>query len=203
MGNAYGKKWNDKLIENAIWDVVSEGKLTSFPTHKQMDEITGSRALSNAVSKNGGTNHWAEKLGLDTKPCESKFGEEYELKCKEYIEGLGYRCQKAPVRYPYDLLVQKNIKADVKCGKLYKGEAGDYYTFNLEKKMPTCDIFVCYCLDGDEVKKTYVIPANVLSGKTQLSIGKGSSKYDIYLNQWRILDEYSEFYFNLDRMWGN
>ena len=197
MGCAHGIKWNDLLIESAIADVMKKGKIETFPTHKQMNEITGSAALSNAVSRCGGSNYWAEKLGLDTKPCESKFGEEYELKCKEYIEGLGYRCQKAPVRYPYDLLVQKNIKADVKCGKLYKGETGEYYTFNLEKKLPTCDIFVCYCLEEGEVKKTYVIPASVLSGKTQLSVGKFKSKYDVYSDAWGMFGCFDRFYMGI------
>ena len=197
MGYAHGKKWDDALIENSIIDVMNKAKINTFPTHKIMNGITGSYALSVAVSKHGGTNYWAEKLGLEIKPCESKFGEEYELKCMGYIKDLGYQCKKAPVRYPYDLLVEKNIKTDVKCGKLYKGDNGEYYTFNLEKKMPTCDIFVCYCLEEDEVKKTYIIPASVLSGKTQLAVGKFKSKYDRYSDAWNIFGCFDEFYMGI------
>ena len=194
MGYSHGTKWSDALIENGIIEVKNKAKIETFPTHKQMNEITGSKALTNAVSRHGGTRYWADRLGLEIKPSESKMGEEYELKCMAYVKELGYGCEKAPVRYPYDLLIEKSIKTDVKCGKLYKGDTGEYYTFNLEKKMPTCDIFVCYCLDEEEVKKTYVIPASVLSGKTQLAVGKFKSKYDVYSEAWNILESFDNFY---------
>ena len=193
MGYTHGKKWNDELIEKSIFKVVNDAKLNAFPTHKQMDEVTGSKALSNAVSKHGGTNYWAEKLGLEIKPCESKFGEEFELKTMEYIKHMGYLCKKTPVRYPYDILVENNIKVDVKCSNLVQGRQGEYYTFNLEKTMPTCDIFVCFCIT-DELPRIYVIPSIVLSGKSQLSVGKNTSKYDKYLDQWVYFRRYDEFY---------
>ena len=193
MGYAHGIKWDDALIENGIIAVMNKSKIKTFPTHKQMDELTGSMALSNAVSKHGGTHYWAKKLGLDTKPCESKFGEEYELKVMDYIKHFGYRCEKTPVRYPYDLLVENNIKVDIKCSNLYHGKQGEFYTFNLEKTMPTCDIFVCICLTG-ALPRTYVIPSSVLSGKTQLSIGKETSIYDKYISQWVYFRKFNEFY---------
>lgn len=199
MGYAHGIRWNEELIENTINDVIDKAKIRTFPTHKQMDEITGSMALTNAVSRHGGTRYWAERLGLDIKPSESKLGEEYELKCMEQIKHFGYRCEKMPVRYPYDLLVENNIKVDVKCGNLYKGAAGEYYTFNLEKKKPTCDIFVCYCIDGNEIKRVMVIPSCELSGKTQLSVGKNKSMYDKYIEGWKYLRLYDEFYSGLRR----
>ena len=194
MGYAFGTRWSDDLIESTLNDVVKKAKLTTFPTHAQMTEITGSTALTGAVSRYGGTHYWADRLGLEIKPCESKMGEEYELKCMAFIKSLGYGCEKTPPRYPYDLLVENNIKVDVKSGNLYKGEQSEYYTFNLEKPMPTCDIFVCNCLEGSEIKKTYVIPSSVLTGKTQLSIGKIKSKYDPYLTAWDVLKTYDKFY---------
>ena len=92
MGYAHGIKWDDDLLENSIVEVMNKAKINTFPTHKQMNEITGSMALSNAISKHGGTRYWAERLGLEMKPSESKMGEEYELKVMEYIKSLGYRC---------------------------------------------------------------------------------------------------------------
>ena len=197
MGYAHGTCWDEKLIESTLNDVIKKAKINTFPTHKQMNEVTGSMALTNAVSRHGGTRYWADKLGLEIKPSESRLGEEYELKCMEKVQHLGYRCEKTPVRYPYDLLVQSNIKVDVKCGNLYKGVQGDYYTFNLEKKKPTCDIFVCYCIENDEIKKVLVIPSCELSGKTQLSVGKNSSVYDRYIDMWDYFHLYDEFYFSL------
>jgi hypothetical protein len=197
MGYSHGISWNEKLIEKTLIGIVEKNKLKTFPTHKQMNEITGSMALTNAVSRHGGTRYWANKLGLEIKPCESKLGEDYEFKCMEFIKHLGYRCEKMPVRYPYDLLVENNIKVDVKCGNLYKGAAGEYYTFNLEKKKPTCDLFVCFCLNNDRVEKVFVIPSCELSGKTQLSVGKIKSTYDKYIEEWDYLHLYDVFYDSL------
>lgn len=194
MGYAHGKKWNVDLIECAIKYVMRKAKISTFPTHSQMTTITGNTALANAVSKNGGSHYWSEKLGLEIKPCESKFGEEFELKCMNQLKHYGYRCEKMPVRYPYDLLVENNVKTEIKCGNLFHGKTGDYYTFNLGKQKPTCDIFVCYCLENNEIRKIYIIPSSVLSGKTQLAIGKYSSIYDSYFYAWSYFQEYADFY---------
>lgn len=190
MGYAHGFRWDETLIERAIKDVVEKAKIDCFPTHSLIKSVTGNCALTNAISKNGGSGYWAKKLGLEIKKCESRLGEEYELYCQKAIENLGFKCEKTPVRYPYDLLVEDGVKVDVKCGKLYHGKQGDYYTFNLEKSKPTCDLFVCFCVDNDVVQKFYVIPSFVLSGKTQLSIGKIGSKYTRYLLNWDCLQKY-------------
>lgn len=194
MGHSHGIQWTDDLIEQGIKEVMQKTKIDTFPSHSLMNEITGSSALSCVISKRGGTRYWADKLGLEVKPCESRFGEEYELECMKTLKHLGYRCEKMPVRYPYDLLAENGIKVEVKCGNIYHGSNGDFYTFNLEKSKPTCDIFVCYCLDGDEVRKIYVIPSRVLNGNTQLSIGKHKSKYDKFLDKWNCFQSYADFY---------
>lgn len=194
MGYAHGTQWNANLIEKGIKDVVEKAKINYFPTHSVIKEITGSYALSNAIRRHGGTRYWAEKLGFEIKPSESKFGEEYELECMKVLKHFGYRCEKTPVRYPYDLLVENNIKVDVKCSNPYHGKTGDFYTFNLEKSKPTCDIFVCYCLEDDVITRVYIIPASALSGNTQLSIGKYTSKYDPYIDKWNYFQKYADFY---------
>ena len=194
MANKYTVKWSDNNIENAILEVVRKAKITSFPTHSQMQEITGSEALSNAVSKHGGSRYWSKRLGLEMKKCESKVGFDFECECLHYLVSLGYDCELTIARYPYDLLANRNIKVDVKCSNLYHAKSGDFYTFNLEKKMPTCDVFVCYCVSEYDIEKTYVIPSCILSGITQLSIGKKNSKYDKYIDKWDIFARYDEFY---------
>jgi hypothetical protein len=197
MGYTHGNKWNDKNIAQAIIGVMQTAKITSFPSQSLMKEVTGNVGLSNAISRHGGTKYWADKLGLDMKPCESKIGFEYECECLNHLTALGYDCELTKARYPYDLIVNRNIKIDVKCSNLY--ESGKYYTFNLEKAMPTCDVFVCYCISNDEIKKAYVIPSCVLSGITQLSIGKTHSKYDKYISNWSVIDRYDEFYKRLTK----
>lgn len=193
MGYAHGIRWTNEKIENAIKDVMKIAKINSMPTHSQMKDITGNEALSNAVSKHGGSKYWAQRLGIEIKTCESKIGYEFECECMSNLISNGYDCELTKARYPYDLLVNRNIKIDVKCSNLFEGDKGKFYTFNLGKSMPTCDIFVCYCMDKNIIQKVYVIPSCVLSGKTQLSIGQ-KSKYDRYIDSWNVVKIYDSFY---------
>lgn len=193
MGYAHGTQWNADLIEKSIKDVVEKSKTGYFPTHSIIKEVTGNCALTNAIRRHGGTHYWAEKLGLEIKPCESRFGEKFELLCMDKLRELGFKCEKMPVRYPYDILVDDCIKVEVKSGNLYHGKTGDFYTFNLEKVNPTCDIFFCYCLEGNGIDKVYVIPSFILGGKKQLSIGKSRSKYDVFREDWGVFDKYTRF----------
>lgn len=194
MGYAHGIQWDDKKIENGIKEVMKKAKINTMPTHTQMDKITGSMALSNAVSKHGGSKYWADKLGLEIKFCESKLGYDFECECMNKLNSFGYDCELTKARYAYDILANNNIKIDVKCSNLYKNDKVTYYTFNLEKSKPTCDIYVCYCVNDDIVQKVYVIPSCVLSGKTQLTLGVEKSKYDKYINAWSIVSKYDDFY---------
>lgn len=195
MGHSHGIKWSERDIGEEIKAVMKIAKIDTFPTHSLMNEITGSAALSCAVSKNGGTTYWAQKLNVEIKPCESKMGYEFECKCMDFLESeFGYDCELTKARYPYDVIANRNIKIDVKSSHLYNCKSGSFYTFNLEKKNPTCDIFVCYCIDNEGLIRTYVIPSCVLSGITQLSIGSISSKYDKYKDNWQLVHKYDEFY---------
>ena len=189
------KKWNDETIENAIYDVMRTAKINTFPTHSLIKSITGDNALTNAISRHGGTRHWAKKLGIEVKSCESLLGYEYECECMSYLTSqFGYNCELTKARYPYDIIVNRNIKVDVKCSHLCKSKAGNFYTFNLGKPNPTCDIFVCYCLNNNNIENIYIIPSCVVSGSTQLAIGYITSKYDRYIDNWTIFALYDDLY---------
>lgn len=74
-------------------------------------------------------------------------------------------------------------------GRIIKAKGYDYYTFNLEKAKQTCDVYVAVALDAnDNINKIYIIPASVMSGKTQLSIGINSSRYDKYIDRWDLIE---------------
>lgn len=194
MGYSYGTRWTDEKIKDAILEVMKKADIQTMPTHSQIMEVTQNNSLCCAISKHGGTVYWAEKLGLEIKKSESKYGYKYEQHCKEILISKGFECEKMQERYPYDLTANRNIKIDVKAGNLYSCKHGCFYTFNLEKRNPTCDIFVCFCIDGEEIVKTYVIPSCVLQGIKQLTVGQKNSKYDKYKDNWSVLERYDEFY---------
>lgn len=194
MGYSHGVRWTEDKIINEIHKIMDKLEIDTMPTKTQMDKYTGSYALSNAITKRGGTYKYADILGLEVKSSESNLGEKYELICLEHINKLGMKCEKMQRRYPYDLLVCDIVKIDVKASNIFSNSSSDYHTFNIEKIYQTCDIFVCYCLDNNgDICKTYVIPSSILNGKTQLSIGIISSKYDRFIDRWDLIYEYTKF----------
>lgn len=194
MGYAHGKKWSDETIEAEILNVKNALNIDRMPTRSEIEVITNNSALTNKISKTGGTRLWAKKLGLVLKDSETKLGQEWELCVKETLENMGYEVEKMTTKHPYDLLVNNNIKVDVKVSRYYKKDNFKFHTFNLEKKYHNCDIFICIGIDdSDDIVKTLVIPSKYLIGKKQLSAGV-CSRYDKFNNAWHYIEKYSEFY---------
>lgn len=189
MGYSHGKQWNESSIEKAIFEVINILEADGYmPSADKIDEVIHNSSLSNAIAKRGGFRFWAKKLGLKMKDSETKFGKTYEERCFSTLTNLGYDCQYTSTKYPYDILAN-DVKIDVKSGTLYDCGHGRFFTFNLAKSKPTCDVYVCYCIEENETKKTYIIPSCVLSGKTQLSIGEVKSKYDKFVDNWEVIKD--------------
>ena len=196
MGYTHGTKWDFTTIKDTLNFLVNKFALKTFPTVKQLDVLTGNKGLSNALCKRGGMYYWATIINLPMKKSETNFGKEYEEKCFNKLSSIGYKVEQMSTKFPYDLTANKHIKIDVKVGRLYTNpKIGSFYTFNLEKKNPTCDVFVCYCVNKEyEIDKVYIIPSKVMQGKKQLSLGQNSSIYDNYKNNWDLLKVYDNFY---------
>lgn len=169
-----------------------------FPTHSEMIEYYGNKSLTNKISKSGGTKYWAELLGYEVKDCESEFGDYFErYAIQDILNNTKLNSFKNKVGYPYDVTTNKHIKVDVKSSTIIENNNGyKHHSFNLEKKQPTCDIYILYCVDDEnEVYKTYVIPSCHVYGQTQIGISAfGNSKWDKYRNKWDIFTIYNEFY---------
>lgn len=199
MGYSHGRRWTDEDTKNAILRVVEYIGINTFPTRREIKNFYGNSSLTSHISKSGGTREWAEKLNLPIKQCESELGNDYELfAIKEIQSHVGLAVRQTKPRYPYDLLVDESIKVDVKVSYPFLNNSGSYAnTFNLEKKDPTCDLFIFYCLDLDgEIFKTLIIPSCITSGKTQIGVGR-DSKWDYYRDKWEYFIEYSVFVNNL------
>ena len=181
--------WDDLEITNRINEVRHAMVLDRMPSRAEVEAYYGNTGLVNAIAKHGGFYHWAKKLELKVKECETQLGYECEMLVKGLLEEQGYVCEKTSARHPYDLLVNGCVKIDVKVARISRNHNTDYYSFSLAKPMQTCDVYVAVCLDdNDEVKKLYVIPAHIMTGKTQLALGIKRSKYDEYIEKWDIID---------------
>ncbi|QIB56539.1 hypothetical protein [Blautia producta] len=196
MSYTHGRRWTEEIISESILNIVSSCGMNTFPTHSEMEEFYGNKALCVKISRTGGTRYWAERLHLPIKKCESEFGNDYELKAMDDIwKETGMHSRQTKPRYPYDLVVNNWIKVDVKVSKqIYTNCHTWQNSFNLEKKDPTCDIFILYCLDknGTFIKKL-IIPSCVLTGQTQVGVGN-NSKWNKYEENWNTFWKYYEFY---------
>lgn len=188
--NGKGKKWSDQAIINEIINVTKILNIKYMPSKSEMDLALGNSALSNAINKRGGFKVWANKVNLKMKSSDTKLGDEWEYKIKNVLEEMGYKVDKMSTRHPYDLLINDNIKIDIKVSNLTKY---NYFTFNLSKPYHNCDIFICVCVDENEILKTLIIPSKILMGIKQLSVGI-NSEYDYYNNKYDYIKQYNDFY---------
>lgn len=195
MNQNLRKPWDEEKIEKELLNMVEKTNQKTFPTHSEMKDFFGDYKLSNAVRRHGGTKYWADKLGMECKQCESEFGYKFEEFCKtQILEKCDLDSELCPVKHPYDILVEKCGKVDVKVSVPFENYGkSKYYSFNLEKNEQTCDFYVFYCLLNGEINKTYIVPSFVMSGKTQFSIGINLSKYDVFLNRWDLIKDFVEF----------
>ncbi len=162
-----------------------------MPTSVEIKKVTKNSCLINAIRRHGGFLYWSINIGVEQSECTTRTGLEGELKIKKFLERKGYKVEKMSVKHPYDLLVNDDIKIDVKFSNKYKGKCGEYFTFNLEKSSPTCDLYIFICHE-DGVKKTLIIPSKLLH-QTQISVSD-KSKYDIYKDRWDYIEQYDKFY---------
>ena len=200
MGYTHGRKWQDGDVEKEIMMVVNHLGINRFPTKKEIEDFYGNKSLSNKISKGNGSRYYASLLGLQMTKSESEFGNFYEEYAIDDIsKNTGFLSVHMKPRYPYDLLTNGNIKVDVKTSRILdrKNSAFPYYSFNLEKREPTCDLFIFYCLDKEcDINRTMIMPSCIISGKTQIGMG-GLSKWEAYEDKWDYFEKYNEFYLDI------
>lgn len=189
-------KWTNIKIEKEIKNVMNTLNISRMPSASEIKNVTNSNGLGIKITRTGGFKFWANKLNLKVKDSETNLGNEYEVLIKEILEGKGYIVENMTTKHPYDLLLNNNIKVDVKVSRYYNPSTNTfkYHTFNLEKKHHNCDIFICIGLnESDEIEKLLIIPSKYVMGIKQLSIGV-NSKYDKFENRWGYIEKYSYFY---------
>ena len=193
-------RWTDDAIKEALQYMISKTGQNTLPTYEEIRQFYGNYKLTNAMRRTGGPARWAKELGMEIKDSESRLGFNYEDYFIDEMVKSGHICTHVNIlkdAYPYDVLVDNAVKVDVKVSRKF-GNYGSspYYTFNLEKKNQTCDVYACYCIEEDKdnnayVSKFYTIPASVLSGKRQLSIGMGPGKYTEFMNNYEPIERMS------------
>lgn len=188
-------KWTMVRIENELVNYVKENKLQRMPSKPELIN-SGRSDLGNILTRRNGMEWWSNKVGLPLKKSETTIGNKYERQIEKTLVKRGYSVREMTVGHPYDLLVNENVKIDVKVSS--PGRISDWrcHTFRPSKANPTCDLYVCVAIDEvGETEKIFVIPSN-FAKVTTLCIG-GESKYNKFIGRWDFIDEYTKFYDSL------
>ena len=196
MGYTHGHRWTDEKIKQAVNKVVIAYELDRMPSQTECIGYYGNYSLANAVARRpGGWYGLAKELGLPIKKSETYFGKTQEGIVCEMLISKGFEVERMPQNFPYDILVDNSVKIDVKASHLYHGKQGNFFTFNLEKKYATCDIYVLLTLDkNDNIINTFIVPSKFVIKNTQISIGEYASKYHQYRDRWDYISNLSEYF---------
>jgi len=164
-----------------------------MPTRTEIKNFYGNDALTNKITKTYGYYGWAKKLHLPIKQNDTLTGKIAERKASTILNKHGYETLQMPQNHPFDLLINNYVKIDVKVSNLYHGEHGNFYSFALRKKYPSCDIYFLIAQKAEADSKIYILPSkNAI--QLQISIGEHKSIYDKYLNRYDIIDQYLKLY---------
>ena len=168
MGYSHGKCWTQESISKAVHDVMKVLEIDRMPSNQECHKVLGDSSLSNAIAKRGGFYALAKELNLPIKKSETLLGKRMEALAYEMLKSRGFNPVQMSVRFPYDILVD-GIKIDVKASHLYRGKVGNFYTFNLEKKYATCDIYILITLtEENEVLDVFIVPSKFVAQNSHI-----------------------------------
>jgi len=146
-----------------------------MPTNQYLLE-TGQGDLSNQIAKKGGFFKWADRLGLSRAPSASDTGWDGEKRVQKILESAGFQVERSiAVKWPFDLLVNKVLRIDVKSANfaVYGACKGWFYRIG---KMPQADLMALHQLDTGE---TYWIPWHIIP-HSNVTISKDGGKWARY-----------------------
>lgn len=167
------KTWTEAMIAERIMENYRNTGL--MPTNQYLVS-TGQGDLANQISKKGGFFKWADRLCLSRSPSDSDTGWDGEKKVQTILESAGFQVERSiAVKWPFDLLVNKVLRIDVKSANFaaYGACKGWFYRIG---KAPQADLMALHQLDTGE---TYWIPWNLIP-HSNVTISKDGGKWARY-----------------------
>lgn len=193
MGYTHGRKWTDEAVKEDVMEVVNFFGLKRMPSRVELNDFYGNSALTNRIMKTGGLYKLAKELGLPMKESNTNYGKQYEYEAKRMLEDKGYKVEKMSQNFPYDLLLNNNVKIDVKVSRIYETKEGyKFYSYRIGHRHSKCDIYMFIAINGDK-EKIYIIPSKEIFNNLQVSIGI-NSKYEKFVDRYDYIDKYLDFY---------
>lgn len=110
---------------------------------------------------------------------------------------LGIFSQKLPSIFDHDILVEKNLRIEIKTSTLIseKPYKREYWAFRNQVKNRKCDFYCFVCLDKDFIpSKIFIVPSDIILNRELISIPKifkklSHNKFSLkdYENKWKFL----------------
>ena len=189
-------KWTENTIAREILNIANQFDPPKMPTLKETREMYENSGLACAISKTGGFEYWANKLGLPQGYSETKVGAQAEKEIAAELKDRGYSVELTSTKHPYDVLVDGCVKIDVKAANTTMIRGCPVHAYRLAKRQHTCDFYIFREIDGGA---TYIVPAHLCNGQVQVEMGIGSKKYEPYKEAWDLIGKASRFYRGMDR----
>ncbi|UUV25969.1 MULTISPECIES: hypothetical protein [Lysinibacillus] len=178
----------EEEIIRGIKQVQEILKINCMPTYSQIrTTLENGCSITGLISKGNGYRYYANLLNLDLQTSETNFGIDYEFKTLDMLLNKGFEVEKMSVKHPYDLLVNKETKIDVKTSNLHNTKTGSFFKFNIWSKKHNCDYYIAHCVLDEEIFKTLIIPSKELRSYN-FSVGM-RSKYDVYKDKWDLIKQ--------------
>lgn len=191
MGYSHGKHWTQEEILESVKICMEDTGLSRMPSRNELNRYFGNTGITNALRRfPGGYYEIAKILDVRMKESETQFGRSGEELAIDLLKAHGFEVERMSTRYAYDLYVNGSVKVDVKTARLSKTSGtAFYYSFNLEKRFPTCDIYflIARNKDGESI---YIVPASI--NQTQIEIGEKKTKYIKYQDRYDIIADMSK-----------
>lgn len=190
MGHAFGEHWTQEKILQSVKDCMDATGLTRMPSRSELSGYYGNNKVTNAIKRfPGGYYKVAELLKIEMKKSETQFGKYGEELAIKLLEEHGFSVERMTTRYVYDLYVNGSVKVDVKTARPSRANKSFCYSFNLEKRFPTCDVY--FLIAKNEKKENiYIVPASI--NQTQIGLGTGTTVYSKYQDRYDIITDMSK-----------
>jgi hypothetical protein len=155
-------RWTEETITSAIVPYIE--KLGRMPTATEL-YATGNTKLAVTIGRLGGYRAWAKKLNVEQKGTETHRAQIIEDQFANWLKSENINGVRQSTRAPFDFLINGHVRVDVKSARAYVYGPPDNrkimgFVFGINKKIPTCDVYVLCGLDSNDVIMwRYFIPA--------------------------------------------
>lgn len=154
-------RWSNELRETQLRAAVRALSLPRMPTASELRTLDGGNALAIQLSRHGGLDAWADRIGLLRADHDSRRGWRWETVVAQLARDRGLEVEERPtVKSPWDLKIRGRT-VDVKSAVPAWVSGGFQWTWRIGKQ-PVVDVVVLVAVGQRPRARTVVRPDRFL-----------------------------------------